>query len=195
MEETPSEHTGSRRAVRYLMRLPVLDRIKIVKDVVMSELESIRMDLHALGANNVPLLEAMVSLVETLQQTREEIGQQSRLTVAAVHRQGDDLTHAITQEIHGLGQVLTESLHQATQRAHHTLVTGNEKFMQEVHELRQVFIESLRQATQRADIALKTREEQLSQRIDELGQLLAESIRQAAQSADSTLKTREEAMG
>ncbi len=102
----PGDRRASRRLVGYLARLPLLDRIKAVKDVVLSQLSevkattdalqvqlsSVKATTDALLANDSALLEAMINFAQALEQAREEIRQQSHSTLDALHRLGDTLT-------------------------------------------------------------------------------------------------------
>jgi FkbM family methyltransferase len=91
MELSPGDRQGSRRIVHYLVRLPVIDRIKVVKDLVVNQLSGLQATSNALLANNTPLLEAMINLAQTLQETRHEIRQHSALAMDAIHRLADTL--------------------------------------------------------------------------------------------------------
>ena len=91
MESNPGDRQPSTRIVQYLVRLPVIDRIKAVKDLIVNQLDGLQATSGALLANNTPRL---------------RVDDQPRAGAGA------DSQHA-GQEIHELGGLLTEEIQES----------------------------------------------------------------------------------
>jgi FkbM family methyltransferase len=117
MERTGHDRSGEdgRRSpalVQHLVKLPIIDRLKVVKDIVLGELDSIHSDLNevharilavhgvvdALRENESPQLQTLITLVEALQHTRLEVERHARAVRGDVRHARDD-AQRLAQEI------------------------------------------------------------------------------------------------
>jgi FkbM family methyltransferase len=122
MGTSPGDRQASRRVVQYLMRLPLVDRIKAVKDRVLSQLDSAQSQLaglktttDALLANDSVLLEAVINFTQVLEQTRDSTSDALRQLGDSVAQVGDSVAQdnqesrrLLAGEVHELKRLLNE---------------------------------------------------------------------------------------
>jgi FkbM family methyltransferase len=172
-EEVGMDHPRSRSrspVVRQLVNLPIFDRVKVVKDLMLGQLDSIHAHLlavqnvaDALLANDSPLLESSITLVgavhdarlavdrqgqlvlDTLQQTRQDLFGQTREILNLLRQRGDELN----QQEHSLLDAVTAGQKKAERQADN-LRDAVQASAQETREQHLAFLEGARQARQDA---------------------------------------------
>jgi FkbM family methyltransferase len=104
---------GQSVVVRQLVKLPIIDRVKVVKDIMMSQLATIHSQVQAIHSvakalldNDSPLLESSITLVEAVQRTHLDVDRHSRELL-------DNMRQA-RREVEGQTRVLLD----AVQRDH-----------------------------------------------------------------------------
>jgi FkbM family methyltransferase len=172
-EEVGMDHpSGMSRSpvVQQLVKLPIFDRVKVVKDLMLGQLDSIHAHLlavhgvtNALLANDSPLLETSITLVgavhdarlaidrqgqlvlDTLQQARQDLFGQTLEILNLVRQRGEELS----QREHLLLQAVTAEQERAERQAQ-DLRDAVQASAQETKEQHRAFLNDARQARQDA---------------------------------------------
>jgi FkbM family methyltransferase len=206
-EEVGMDHPRSRSrspVVRQLVNLPIFDRVKVVKDLMLGQLDSIHAHLlavqnvaDALLANDSPLLESSITLVgavhdarlavdrqgqlvlDTLQQTRQDLFGQTREILNLLRQRGDELN----QQEHSLLDAVTAGQKKAERQAD-DLRDAVQASAQETREQHLAFLEGAHHA--------QTEARREAEKLLDLLQGVRDEAREQEQRLLETLSTRQQ---